>query len=769
MTPRSNRLAGSSSPYLLQHAHNPVNWYPWGEEAFAEARRRNVPIFVSIGYATCYWCHVMERESFESPQIAAMMNDLYVCVKVDREERPEIDDVYMAATVMMTGQGGWPMSVFVEPRALKPFWCGTYFPAQPMPGMGNRPTFPHILEALHQAWSTQREEVLEQADTLAGAVAAELGTPRPLRPLSLDTVVEASNALLRIFDRSRGGFGDAPKFPQPVYLELLLDVREAAGDDSTADATGEAVRRTLNAMMIGGLHDQIGGGFHRYCVDGGWTVPHFEKMLYDNAQLASLYARASHHFGDAWFERTARRTIAFVERELSLPNGVFTSALDAEVDGREGLNYLWHPEELAATLSAGDAAWITKVYGLDGSPNFRDPHHPHHPPAFVPRLHDRPERIARELETGEEEFTSCLDRINSLLLAARQARKQPRLDDKSITSWNAMMIAALASSGEWLSDPALIERAARAADSLFAVAWSGDRLARTVRDGRVGIDRGTLEDYAALMGAAATLARAQPSRKPHWIGLANGLLKSIREKFMDSAAGIFDVESGRSDLFLRNRSVHDGAVPSGCSVLLHALLDLEAVSGDSSCGEDAVRILSSVSGHVGPTPLGSTHALRALLRIIRAGGERAAGFSATTPRPMATTRPGASELVQVFASDDHVAIGADTPAQLTLRVKIADGWHIAASDAEGLTPLRVHIAHGTGVAAYADYPAGTAYGSPHAGLTSVLRGEFDLPVALELHGDWSGSPVLAITYQACTDTECLGPTSLELDISIDRA
>src|ERR1043165_6403662 len=334
--PHTNRLAKETSPYLLQHAHNPVDWFPWGIEAFAEARKRGVPIFLSIGYSTCYWCHVMERECFESEEIAAQMNRGFLCIKVDREERPDLDDIYMAATQMTTGRGGWPMSVFLEPEKLRPFYCGTYFPPEPRGGMRS---FPQILEAISGAWKNERDEVAQQSETLANAVREHLGTVESTVPVGLGHVSKAAQTLLRMLDRVHGGFGSAPKFPQPVFLEFLLDIREVAADEATRDATDQALRLTLDRMACGGMNDQIGGGFHRYSVDEKWLVPHFEKMLYDNAQLAAVYARAGTIYNDDFYRRTARRTIEYILKEMTQPSGAFSSAQDAEVDGREGGNY----------------------------------------------------------------------------------------------------------------------------------------------------------------------------------------------------------------------------------------------------------------------------------------------------------------------------------------------------------------------------------------------------------------------------------------------
>ena len=347
----TNALANETSPYLLQHAHNPVNWYPWSDEAFAEAQRRNVPVFLSIGYSTCYWCHVMERESFESEAIAKIMNEHFVCIKVDREERPDIDDIYMAATTIFSGSGGWPMSVFLVPKFRKPFYAGTYFPAEPAYG---RPSFPQLLEGLSDAWKNQNDKVIEQADSIAAAVIEQVASANqsPV-PVGQPQLTNATSSLLQRFDQTNGGFGGSPKFPQPVYLDYLLDFRQHT-DEGTRKAIDKAAKKTLDAMAIGGLNDQIGGGFHRYSVDAFWTVPHFEKMLYDNAQLARLYARASVIYNDKFYARIAQRTLDYCLHEMtdqSEPGSTgFYSAQDAEVDGKEGLNYLWTKDQINTAL-----------------------------------------------------------------------------------------------------------------------------------------------------------------------------------------------------------------------------------------------------------------------------------------------------------------------------------------------------------------------------------------------------------------------------------
>jgi uncharacterized protein len=374
-----NALIHATSPYLLQHAHNPVHWMEWGAEAFALARSRDVPIFVSVGYSTCYWCHVMERESFEHDATAQLMNQHFVCIKVDREERPDVDDLTMAATLSMTGRGGWPTSVFLEPRTLAPFYCGTYYPREAR--FAGMPTFSQVLQGIANAWKTQRSDVLAQAQQLARAVAEQspaFGSPSaPIAPLSNATIAQCVQTLLAIFDKQHGGFGQAPKFPQVVFIDFLLDARDFV-DDATKRAIDLALRTTLDAMSLGGLHDHLGGGFHRYSVDTYWTVPHFEKMLYDQAQLLRAYATASQRLQDPWYAEVAQGIIEHMSQDLAQPSLLFSSALDAESEAREGRSYVWTAAEareclLSSGFDAQQTQLVLAAYGLANQPNFVDP------------------------------------------------------------------------------------------------------------------------------------------------------------------------------------------------------------------------------------------------------------------------------------------------------------------------------------------------------------------------------------------------------------
>ena len=765
-----NRLALESSPYLLQHQNNPVDWFAWGPAAFAEARRRDVPIFLSIGYSTCYWCHVMERESFESEAIAAQMNAAFVCVKVDREERPDVDDIYMAAVQAFTQRGGWPMSVFLEPNTLKPFWAGTYFPAEPK--FQGIPAFPQVLGGIAQAWRERRAEIVEQAETLATAVQERIADVH-LAPVRIgeQQVTQATSQLLRLHDQIRGGFGAAPKFPQPAFLDLLLTVRRAAGDDGTRSALESALNTTLTRMALGGMFDQVGGGFHRYSVDDQWLVPHFEKMLYDNGALAETYARATRELpgpNAPLFARTARRICEYVLREMTAPEGAFFAAQDAEVNHREGQNYLWTFDQLQSLLSAEDAAWISRVYGLSGGTNFRDPHHPSDAPANVLFL-DEHALGATDWSPASPEIVR-LDRINAMLYTARATRDQPGTDSKLIAGWNGLMIAGLAIAGAALNEPRFIAAAQRAADFIVSSMRGADgSLMRSFAAGRASIPA-FLEDYAMLAHGLIALHKAGIANNPRYLHAAIKLMARAELLFKDGSGGYFDAPADQPDLFIRPRSTHDGAMPSGASVMINNLVDLASITGDTSHSARAAAALASLSAPIAAHPLGAANATRALLRLLstdRSALDRALASAAAPPTIPHTSTDDAH--VEILSAVDSVQVPANEPVGIVLRIRVSPGYHLTAADPGegivGLVPFAVHIIGGTGVAVFADYPAGVPYG-PQQDI-HVYSGEFDLPIVLEAAGEWSGTPIIAVSFQPCTDDACLAARTVELDVSVE--
>jgi uncharacterized protein YyaL (SSP411 family) len=779
-----NRLASQASPYLLQHANNPVDWWPWSSEAFEHARSRDVPIFLSIGYSTCYWCHVMERESFENVEIAAMINEAFVPIKLDREERPDLDELYMAATITMTGHGGWPMSVFLDPTTLKPFYCGTYFPAQPRPEYG-RPSFPQLLNAMKMAWQTQRAGVRAQALEVASAVEEHLAKATPSAELGSAQVADAISGLMRTFDRTYGGFGAAPKFPQASYLELLLDVRSAAADDQTADAIDQSLRFTLTAMMIGGIHDHVGGGFHRYSVDAAWTVPHFEKMLYDNAQLASVYARAGAFYNDDEYRRTARHVLDYVLREMTDPaTGLFYSAQDAEVDHREGLNYLWNPEQVAAAVDADDLALALDAYGLSSPANFKDPHHqpePDEPKTWILRLKDRIDRIAPHEGLLPAMLVERQERINTALLRSRNQRKQPLTDDKCIAAWNGMMMRAFAIGAETLDQPRYLDAGRRCASSLLGSMWDGQTLLRSIRKGVAG-PKGTLEDYAAVASGLLALHRAESiidsGNDGSRLDQASAVLNALRSLFIGDDGRVYDTRAGETDLFVRSSSSHDGATPCGMSMYLNAQLDLFEATSEPIELERAVASLAAASGQIAASPTSTSNSTRALFRVLLAheGGPEMIR-QASPPAVEGSAKPAAlrsaSEVdpVEIYAAVERVTLNEEHPyASFSVVVKISQGWHVAAADAPD-HPFKFFIVNGSGVAVYSDYPkANGALANPLGpGTIPVYVGTIEFTVALELDLETGrkGQPLIAISYQACSDSECLAPQSVELDIAID--
>jgi len=609
-----NRLVTSSSPYLLQHARNPVEWWPWGPDAIAEARRRGVPLFVSVGYSTCYWCHVMERETFEDSAAAALLNAVAVPVKVDREQRPDVDELLMTACQVFTQltegrpSGGWPLNCFLDPDSLEPFFCGTYFPPQAAFG---RASFTDLVTAVRHAWTDDRAGMHAQAARIAAVVRRQMGGVESDPALRVgagaglgapETVRQVAGALMRLHDPVNGGFGGAPKFPTPPYPRFLLEAGGAGAE--------QAVRRTLDRMAIGGVFDQVGGGFHRYAVDAAWTVPHFEKMLYDNGLLASLYADAHRRWGDPFHAEVARRTCGWAIREMTGEHGRLLSAQDAEVDAREGAFHAWTPAQAqrameAAGLDRADVAFALRLYGLDGAPNFRDPHHPDAEPVHVLRLADRPDVLCRSWGIEPREFDARRHRVDAALLASRDGRPRPLTDDKTLACWSGLMAEGLADVGDALAEPAFVEAAARAMRFVLERMRRPDgRLLRAWRDGTAEIP-GFLEDHAACANACLTLAGA--SGDASWLVAARELMDAAERAFLDPASGAwYDVDGAADELFVRVRSVDDGAVPSGTAMALRASLRLASRTGDEARADRARTAIDAVAASMREQPVASS-------------------------------------------------------------------------------------------------------------------------------------------------------------------
>ncbi|MFF0808739.1 uncharacterized protein YyaL (SSP411 family) [Streptomyces albogriseolus] len=575
----ANRLAQATSPYLLQHADNPVDWWTWSEEAFAEARRRDVPVLLSVGYSSCHWCHVMAHESFEDQATADEMNAHFVNVKVDREERPDVDAVYMEAVQAATGQGGWPMTVFLTPDA-EPFYFGTYFPPAPRHGM---PSFRQVLQGVRQAWQERRDEVGEVAGKITRDLAGrELSVGGDEGPGEQE-LAQALLGLTREYDPQRGGFGGAPKFPPSMVIEFLLRHHARTGAEGALQMAADTCER----MARGGIYDQLGGGFARYSVDRDWVVPHFEKMLYDNALLCRVYAHLWRATGSELARRVALETADFMVRELRTPEGGFASALDADSDdgtGRhvEGAYYVWTPEQLREVLGDDDADLAARYFGVTEEGTFEEG-------ASVLQLPQR-----------DEVFDAArIDGVRERLLAARDRRPAPGRDDKVVAAWNGLAIAALAETGAYFGRPDLVEAAVAAGDLLVRVHLDEQaRIARTSKDGQVGGNAGVLEDYADV--AEGFLALASVTGEGVWLDFAGLLVDHILARFLHVESGaLYDTASDAERLIRRPQDPTDNATPSGWTAAAGALLGYAAHTGSEPHRTAAERALGVVKA-LGP-------------------------------------------------------------------------------------------------------------------------------------------------------------------------
>ena len=597
---RPNRLIAEKSPYLLQHAFNPVNWLPWGEEAFALARKENKPIFLSIGYSTCHWCHVMAHESFENPEVARLLNEYFICVKVDREERPDLDQIYMAAVQALTGHGGWPMSVFLTPD-LQPFYGGTYFPPEPRHGL---PAFAEVLEAVHDAWRNRPEKILESAANITGHL-RQKATDSGAGKIEADIFAKAFMQIGAEYDAEFGGFGRAPKFPRPVLFNFLLRHAARTGEAQALNMTYV----TLRKMAAGGMYDHLGGGFHRYSVDGQWRVPHFEKMLYDQAQLAISYLEAFQSGQDPFYANVAQDIFDYVRRDMTSPEGGFYSAEDAdsiqagnpEVHG-EGLFYLWTSEEIFSILGKEHGEVFSFHYGiLDAGNALADPQEEFIGKNILHVAHPLAETAAR-FRLPEEELARLLERARHKLLAIREQRPRPHLDDKIITSWNGHMISALARASQVLGEKHYLVAAERAANFIRDKLYDSGtgKLFRRYRDQEAGLD-GQLDDYAFLVNGLLDLYEA--SFDIAWLQLAMALTEKEIVLFADEVQGGFFETSGTDQsVLVRLKADYDGAEPTGNSMSALNLLRLAWITGNEAWRKRAEATINAFGGRLNDYP-----------------------------------------------------------------------------------------------------------------------------------------------------------------------
>jgi uncharacterized protein len=707
--PGTNRLIHESSPYLLSHASNPVDWYPWGEEAIELARRLDRPIFLSIGYSTCYWCHRMEEDVFESPEIAALMNEAFVNIKVDREERPDLDEIYMTATQLLTRSGGWPNNLFLTPE-LKPFFAGTYFPPEDRQGVVG---FPTILRRVRELWQTDRAKLEDAAKNVAQGLEDVIASANDVAPAvpAAGATSSALEALARSFDEEWGGFGPAPKFPSPANLYLLHSLASRGNEEAL-----RMLLRTLQRMGEGALYDHLGGGFHRYTVDREWRVPHFEKMLYDNAALAEILVDTWRIAPDPELERLARGTLDFVLEKLRDEGGGFLSAIDAQSDGREGAYYVWTLEEIEKLLTPSELQILAPAFGLDRAPNFEDREHTLYlasPPG---------EALRAEMEPALAK-----------LRRAREARPHPLVDDKVLADWNGMMIAAMAKAGTAFREPRY-ERAAKAAAAFLLEELRSEdgALFHVWRDGKARVPA-FLDDYAFV--ARGLLVLNRESGEKRWLEEAERLAEEMEKELRDPRGGYYQSRE-KPYLLVQSKPVNDGAVVSGNGIAASVLLTLFELTGKAlyrERAEDALRVFAS---DIERYPQG---AMTLALAVER--------YHESLANPLDAL---AASLVDARI---HAASNPLGGFRVFLRVK--EGWHINANPASSpyLIPTEIQ-----GSVRNVSYPPGKpmTFAFSEAPL-SVYDGE----VAIELEIE-RGATELTLVYQACDDTRCLSPVSREL-------
>ena len=747
---RRNHLAGEASPYLQMHVYDPVDWYPWGPDAFEKAKQQDKPIFLSVGYSTCYWCHVMERKVFSDPEIAKLMNASFVSVKVDREERPDIDEIYMQATHLLTGSGGWPNSVFLTPDG-KPFFAGTYFPPQ---DSGGRPGFPTILNGLSSRWKTERDQVTARAERIAAAIRSNFSQAAPVSasfdPMQL--LARGVDGLAGRFDEQHGGFGSRTKFPSPPQLELLL----AAHERKLPGRALEMLRKTLDEMATGGIYDHLAGGFHRYSTERTWSVPHFEKMLYDNAQLLGLYARAHKATGDPLYRRVAEGIADYLAAEMTSPMGGLYSAQDAEVDSEEGASYVWTAAQIQAVLGEKPAGALLSVYQLVPV---------HRGSAGPGALRVRLPLATALARTGDADAVALLQRFSesrARLLAVRNQREQPLRDDKVLAAWNGLAIRGLVDAGVELGHPEYVERAGRAANFVLArLLDDGGGLHRSYIAGHMREDA-VLDDYAFLADGLVALHAATGDGR--WLTSARLLADRMLADFQGPPGAGFYLSSrtaDRNDLFVRPRVLRDNVMPSGNTVALRVLRDLAMLTGEAryrDAADDTQTALGSLFERA-PSAVGT--AVRAL----------ASGPQLPAPpfaEQAAAAKPAALPVARIPTGRDFVSgsltRSAASPSEVLVQLKISQGWHVNANPAslEFLIPTRVEPAR-TATRIQVAYPKGSLY-HPRFSLEplSVYAGDIEIQVR-------SGAPLpagekLALTFQACDDSSCLPPETVEFAV-----
>ncbi len=729
-TAKPNRLASEASPYLRQHAHNPVDWYPWGQEAFEKARRENKPILLSVGYSTCHWCHVMERESYSDPSIAEIINTGFVAIKVDRERRPDVDATYMLATELITRSGGWPNHVWLTPD-LKPFMAGTYFP--PM-------EFARVLNAISDLWRDEEMSIRIESNQIA-AIIERLDSARiAAADITREALREAAGTFVADFDEFTGGFGIAPKFPREIALLFLLDLAEKERDAELL----RVVTVTLDRMLDGGIHDHVGGGFHRYAVDNAWRVPHFEKMLYNQALMGQALIRAYRLTGTIRYADAARRTLDFVLADLTAPEGGFYSAYDADSEGAEGRFYLWTPEQLAAVLEPEEVELAEAVYDISAAGNFEHSNILYHPAHFA--------ELAAARELTEAELLDRLAPIYVKLRAARAGREAPHRDEKVLAGWNGMMIAALAEAGAILKAPAYVAAAARAADFLWdGMGASEGKMQRYIFEDRSDLPA-TQSDYAFV--GAGLIALFDATGDVKWRGRALELAEIMHDRFRDDAAGDYFLTEDVST-FMRGKERTDSALPAGNAVALDLFARLARRDGNPDHLNRGHRLLAALSGLALEVPATGATALAAADRLLRGETGHVHYFGKGTVRA--------------------TVLRAETPDDIRISLSIAPGWHVNANKPleDFLVPTEVrlsgHDAESAPITVRYPPPVRRRLGFAENEL-ALYEGDVEIAVTLpaeiaEAEGFAALASRLRLDLQACSDEICLEPETALLSLS----
>jgi len=754
----ANRLQHETSPYLLLHAHNPVDWYPWGPEAIARAREEDKPIFLSVGYSTCYWCHVMERKVFANAEIAAMMNEWFINIKVDREERPDLDQIYMTATQLTSGSGGWPNSLFLT-TDLKPFYAGTYFPPEDSHG---RPGFPRVLQALHDTWQNERQKVEDTAAQITEAIrqAQEDQGGEPMAP-DPSLISSAVTAIINRYDDANGGFGGAPKFPPAMRLDFLLDAWVRGVDDERMETI---IPHTLESMARGGMYDQIGGGFHRYSTDARWLVPHFEKMLYNQAQLVRTYTGAFALTGDRRWHVVAEDILRYVEREMTSDEGGFYSALDAETDAVEGQYYLWSEAGIVERLGAR-AELFFDLYGLQPVPEVGRS-------VLFRKADEEDVAVSRGIELAQ--LRTAIDESKQMLLEERQKRPYPLRDDKILTAWNGMMIAAYAEAYTAFGNESYrhtAETAARFVQEELGTDSGG--LQRVYRNGTVKY-AGYLEDYAHFAEGSIALHRATGDKM--WLDVAEGITDEMVKRFWDEAGGggFFYTEGTGGDLIARSKSGADSALPSPNAVAIQCLFDLAQETGRADLHQKAEAGLeifgSAMTSHPGGY-ISMVSAARSYLQYDQPAPPIELGGLLQQSRERLLTP---QQVVTVRLEPSTMEAAAGGVFQALVHLDIEDSWHINANPptSEWLVPTTLTMnADVPVVLAEVTYPSGKQLFFPSFEETlSVYDGAMTIAANLEVGAQAQvgreGVVRFLVGYQACDDSRCLPPAELVEEITV---